>query len=182
MDGDRSEHLIVDGYNAVHGWVELVVILRQQGLAAARDRLVSALAGYAAVRTVEVTVVFDAHARPRGGEGGQRVDGVTVCFGHSGASADNVIERMCADAARRGDVDAIVVATSDRLQRDMVRSMGAATMSTSTLEAEVARAAQEMAGRVRRLQERADIAIRVEDQLDVAVRQRLERIRRGDWG
>jgi len=59
------EHLLVDGYNAVHGWPSLKVILVRDGLEASRRRLVELLADYAAVREVVITVVFDAHARRR---------------------------------------------------------------------------------------------------------------------
>jgi predicted RNA-binding protein with PIN domain len=172
--------LIVDGYNTIHAWPSLRSALEAHGLEEARRRLITALAEFAATERVRVTVVFDA---PRGT--GRRateevIDGVQVRFTGGHDSADHVIERLAYLATRAGPAEDVVVATSDRLQRDMVRAMGVTTMDARTLEAEVRAAATGTTARATQLRDQADTARRVEHHLSEDVRRRLERIRRGE--
>jgi uncharacterized protein len=172
--------LIVDGYNTIHAWPALKGVLRSHGLEESRRRLIAALADYAATQRIGVTVVFDA---PRGATGSrlaELVDGVEVRCSGGHESADHLIERLAYLATRGGPAEDVVVATSDRLQRDMVRAMGVTTMDARTLEAEVAAAATGTAERATRMRDQAHNARRVEHHLSDEVRARLERIRRGD--
>jgi predicted RNA-binding protein with PIN domain len=171
--------LIVDGYNTVHAWPSLRAALESHGLEEARRRLIAALADFAATERVRVTVVFDA---PRGPQGGteEMVDGVLVRFSGGHESADHLIERLAYLATRGGPAADVVVATSDRLQRDMVRAMGVTTMDARTLEAEVAAAAGGTAERATRMRDAAHNARRLEHQLSPEVLARLERLRRGE--
>jgi predicted RNA-binding protein with PIN domain len=75
-----------------------------------------------------------------------------------------------------------VVATDDRLERDVVGGMGVATMGARALEAEVARIAGQVGAETRRMRDDSQRTRRVEDGLDPEVRRRLERLRRGDDG
>jgi uncharacterized protein len=135
------ERLIVDGYNVVHAWPELKGLLRYS-LEAARDRLVERLAVYAQVRGADVTVFFDAHRTTARTNSEDRVDGVKVVFTRKGHSADHAIERLAYSLAGGGDP--IVVATSDRFQRDLVRGMGGAVISALELERQVVEAEKEL--------------------------------------
>jgi uncharacterized protein len=172
--------LIVDGYNTVHAWPSLRAVLAGHGLEEARRHLIAALAEFSATERVRVTVVFDA---PRGvtrGGSEEVIDGVVVRFSGGNESADHVIERLAYLATRGGPAEHVVVATSDRLQRDMVRAMGVITMDARTLEAEVRAAATGTADRATRLSDQARTSRRVEHHLSDDVRARLERIRRGE--
>ncbi len=171
--------LIVDGYNTVHAWPTLRTVLGSHGLEEARRRLVAALAEYAATSMVEVTVVFDAPRSTGRAPTEEVVDGVTVRFTGGHDSADNVIERLAYVATRSGPANDVVVATSDRLQRDMVRAMGVTTMDARTLEAEVRAAAETTTTRAASMRQQAEHARRVEHHLSEEVRIRLERMRRG---
>jgi predicted RNA-binding protein with PIN domain len=172
--------LIVDGYNTVHAWPSLRSVLARHGLEEARRRLIAALAEFSATERVHVTVVFDA-PRSASRPGSQEViDGVQVRFSGGHESADHVIERLAYLATRGGPAADVVVATSDRLQRDMVRAMGVTTMDALTLEADVRAAATGTATRATDLRDQAHHARRVEHQLSPDVLARLERIRRGD--
>ena len=115
--------------------------MRTRGLEDARRQLITALAEYAAQTGVAVTVVFDGQARPGACRPPRQHDGVTVLFGSKRASADHVIERAAYQASQRGEGADVVVATDDRLERDVVGGMGVATMGARALEAEVARVA-----------------------------------------
>lgn len=172
--------LIVDGYNIIHAWPQLHATLLERGMEDARRRLVSALGEYAAQTGVAVTVVFDAHARPGTIPSTEKVDGVTVLFGSKRATADHIIERAAYQAVQRGDAADVVVATDDRLERDVVGAMGVATMRARVLESEVARVASGVGDETRRRQAESRRTHRVEDGLDPEVRRRLERIRRGE--
>jgi uncharacterized protein len=174
--------LIVDGYNIIHAWPALNLTMRSRGLEDARRQLVTTLAEYAAQTGVAVTVVFDGQSRPGGLPGTEHVDGVTVRFGSKRASADHVIERAAYRAAQRGEGADTVVATDDRLERDVVGGMGVATMGARALEFEVARVAGGVDTETRRMRAESRRTTRVEDGLDPEVRRRLERIRRGEDG
>jgi predicted RNA-binding protein with PIN domain len=170
--------LIVDGYNIIHAWPSLKRALNEGGLEHARSRLTHTLSEYAAQSGMEVTVVYDAHGRS-GGKQSEVIDGVTVQYGSSSASADHVIERLAYKAARDGGAADVLVATSDRLQRSVVTGMGVPTMSARALEEEVSRV---LAGREQtsdRLRSSARSARRVEDSLSEETRRRLEALRRG---
>jgi uncharacterized protein len=171
--------LIVDGYNTVHAWPSLRTVLTSHGLEEARRRLVAALAEFAATNRVEVTVVFDAPRVTGRAPTEEVVDGVQVRFTGGHDTADHVIERLAYLATRSGPATDVVVATSDRLQRDMVRAMGVTTMDARTLEAEVRAAAESTTQRSTAMRDRAHNARRVEHQLSDEVRAQLERMRRG---
>ena len=130
------------------------------------------------MRGVEITVVFDG---PRTAviSPAEIVDGVTVRFAGASGSADHVIERLAYQASRAGLSGDVAVATSDRLQRDMVRAMGVATIDARSLETEVRSALGELARDAERLRDQARFARRLEDSLDADVRARLEALRRG---
>jgi len=142
------ERIIVDGYNVIHAWPSLQRLLAETTLETARDKLVERLAVLGQLNGAEVTVVFDAHHSAARANSLDVVDGVRVLFTRKGHSADHVIERMAYEASATGDV--LTVATSDRFQRDLVRGMGGAVISSLELERRVKDADDEMGRRVKR--------------------------------
>jgi len=144
------ERVVVDGYNVVHAWPELKRVLDTASLEAARDKLIERLSVFGMVAGADVTVVFDAHHSAARSNSEELVEGVHVLFTRKGHSADHVIERIAYGASQVGDV--ITVATSDRVQRDLVRGMGGAVISALELERRVVDAEAEMDRRVKRYQ------------------------------
>jgi uncharacterized protein len=144
------ERLIVDGYNVVHAWPSLKRVMSEASLEAARDNLIERLAVFGMVTGAEVTVVFDAHHSTAMSNSRETVDGVQVIFTRRGHSADHAIERLAYEASKAGDV--ITVATSDRFQRDLVRGMGGAVISSLELERQVIEAEQDLGRKVKRYQ------------------------------
>lgn len=142
--------LIVDGYNVIHAWESLKRLVATASLEAARDELIERLSVLGMVTGEDVTVVFDAHHSKAMSNSEQTVDGVRVIFTRRGHSADHSIERLAYVASERAEV--ITVATSDRFQRDLVRGMGGAVISSLELERRVNDAEQEMSRRVKRYQ------------------------------
>jgi predicted RNA-binding protein with PIN domain len=142
--------LIVDGYNVVHAWPSLKRLLTSASLEAARDKLIERLAVLGMITGESVTVVFDAHHSAALAISEETVDGVRVIFTRRGRSADHAIERIAYEASQAGEI--ITVATSDRFQRDLVRGMGGAVISSLELERRVLEAEDEMNRRVKRYQ------------------------------
>ena len=169
--------LIVDGYNVIHAWPRLKALLAGGGGEEARRALIGELAEYAAVRQLRVIVVFDGPRRAA--SAAEVIDGVSVVFSGRSGSADHLIERLAYEAARAGEAHEVMVATSDRLQRDMVRAMGVATIDAKGLEQEVSAARDQTDRAARSGREQSRFAHRVEDRLSPEVRRRLEAMRRG---
>ena len=142
------ERVIVDGYNVIHAWPQLKRLLGDASLEAARDRLIERLSVFGMVAGADVTVVFDAHHSTARSNSQETVEGVHVLFTRKGHSADHAIERIAYEASQAGDV--ITVATSDRVQRDLVRGMGGAVISAEELERRVIDAEEELGRRVQR--------------------------------
>ncbi len=173
--------LVVDGYNAIYAWPMLRPLADSGRMEDARTCLIGMLAEYGAATGVDVTVVFDSHQRS-GAAQSERIDGVTVRWGTKLATADHVIERMAFMATREGPDYDIIVATTDRLQRDLVMSMGVGVMTTLELCTEVRRAAAGTQARVETQRRQASATNRIEERLDTRTRNRLERMRRGSGG
>jgi predicted RNA-binding protein with PIN domain len=142
------ERVIVDGYNVIHAWPQLKRLLGDASLEAARDKLIERLSVFGMVAGADVTVVFDAHHSTVRTNSEEVVEGVHVLFTRKGHSADHAIERIAYDASQLGDL--ITVATSDRFQRDLVRGMGGAVISSEELERRVIEAENEMGRSVQR--------------------------------
>jgi predicted RNA-binding protein with PIN domain len=170
--------LIVDGYNVIHAWPELATLIKSGRGDEARRQLIAMLGEYAASSGDNVTVVFDAHGRARDRGGGESIDGVIVIFGSSAQTADHVIERRVAIAAGRGDARFVTVATSDRLQRDMVMAMGGSVIGAAALLDQVRGVRAEQSDHSARRRREARFANRLEDRIDPEVRRQLERLRR----
>jgi predicted RNA-binding protein with PIN domain len=170
------DRLIVDGYNIIFAWPELVA-LKDVKLEDARELLLAMLADYAAMTRQSVTVVFDSHRRPDAAASEQLVNGLRVIYSGRKASADHVIERLLFEA-RSGDE--VTIATSDALQRDLALGRQFKTVSALTLKSQVdavlTRRNQQMSDR----RAQSDIARRLEDRLDPKTRERLEQLRRGE--
>src|SRR5207245_5940539 len=82
---EGMRQLIVDGYNTIHAWPSLKAVLRVGGLEEARGGLISRLSAYAAVRNLDITVVFDGRRRGPAPPTGAGVEGITATFrGRSG--------------------------------------------------------------------------------------------------
>ncbi|MGA7911855.1 MAG: NYN domain-containing protein [Candidatus Dormiibacterota bacterium] len=140
------ERVVVDGYNVIHAWPSLKKLMNEASLEAARDKLVDRLSILGMVAGADVTVVFDAHHSTARSNSEQLVEGVHVLFTRKGHSADHAIERIAYAASQVDDI--ITVATSDRFQRDLVRGMGGAVISSEELERRVVDAEDEMGRRI----------------------------------
>ena len=106
----KSEYYLVDGYNVINAWPEL---MRLRGnLNEARDVLVHILTEYGAFENYEMTVVFDAFFTEEEEHELQISDRMKVIYTGAGETADSCIERLAYTAGRE-----VYVVTSDGRNR-----------------------------------------------------------------
>ena len=126
----KSPLLIVDGYNMIGAWPELVLLKNQDRLEDAREALLHRLSNYSKYEGLKIIVVFDA----------QLVPGVTqsytkyqleVIFTEEGETADSYIERVAGELNNR--LTQVTVATSDLAEQWVIFSQGALRTSAREL-------------------------------------------------
>ena len=116
------EILLVDGYNVINSWPELVEL--KDNLEHVRDKLVDILAGYGAYKDYRIIVVFDAHAVTGGNTYLEVVpERLQVVYTREGETADSYIERMAYQLVRAGK--SVYVVTSDRAEQLAILGAGA---------------------------------------------------------
>lgn len=135
-----GEYIVVDGYNVVHAWPELIK-LKEESLEHARDRLVHILADYAGLSGDRVVVVFDAHqVRGAGSARFEEINGVQVFYTREEETADAMIERLVGEMPRDGYTR---VVTSDWDEQRIILGRGAYRMTPGELHQRVQRAKKE---------------------------------------
>lgn len=169
------DHLIVDGYNVINAWPELVA-LKDQDLQHARDTLVAILAGYGSFKDMKVVVVFDAHLSP-GRDNTEIVSSrLEVVYTNEGETADSSIEKMVYSLVRQGQ--RVYVVTSDWAEQMTVLSFGAYRISAREFRADVQAVNREMQDGFSEMSltcRRHELGNR----LDQKVLEKLDKIRRG---
>lgn len=133
----REPLLIVDGYNVLHAWPEL---LHASGgdFETARQRLADRLAEYEATRGIHAILVFDGGKR-RGPTGPTAAYAVETFFSTNGLSADHLIERRIVEIRDATDEYLpITVVTSDRLIHSLAMRERAAVTGAAAFVRELA--------------------------------------------
>ena len=125
--------VLVDGYSVLHQWPRLLKIAGCS-LETRRNALIALLEGYADHSGRRVTVVFDAYAVKQKPETASRPRGIEILYSGSGKTADDVIERFVGESTRPS---LILVVTSDNLERQLVETLGAQSVSAELFELEV---------------------------------------------
>lgn len=126
--------LIVDGYNVINAWVELIK-LKDLNLEHARDKLIEMLAGYGAYKGYQVTIVYDAHSAAGLTAVETRVSGIDVIYTADGQTADSYIEKMVYLLVRQKET--VYVVTSDGAEQMAILGSGAYRVSTRELYRDV---------------------------------------------
>lgn len=117
-----EQFLIVDGYNIIGAWPELVRLKDEVSLSEARDRLIDMLAEYQAFSGIKTIVVFDAYLVP--GLGGKyNQANLEIHYTKEKETADECIERLVVELAKRRRH--IFVATSDFAEQNTAFGSGA---------------------------------------------------------
>lgn len=126
----KKQLLLVDGYNMIGAWPELVQLKKQEKLEEARDYLLHSLSNYAKYEGIEIMVVFDAQLVPGIQQKYQKYQ-LTVVFTKESETADSYIEREAGERNTR--LTQVTVATSDLAEQWVIFSQGALRMSANVL-------------------------------------------------
>ena len=130
----KKQLYIVDGYNMIGAWPELVALKKQDDLESARDLLIQRCSNFQKFENIEVWIVFDAQFVPGITQSFDQAQ-VKVIFTSEGETADSYIERS---AAEMNTVQNLVeVATSDLNEQWAIFSQGALRVSARELEERV---------------------------------------------
>lgn len=135
-----DEYLVVDGYNVINAWPELIA-LKDISWEHARDRLIDTLANYRAAKGLQVIVVFDAHQVKGGTQKSEVISGVEVIYTGEGETADAVIEKLIGRLPKGSRVS---VVTSDWAEQRIVMGKGALRVPAREFYLEVKRMENEM--------------------------------------
>ncbi|MGI6488433.1 MAG: NYN domain-containing protein [Syntrophothermaceae bacterium] len=165
--------LIVDGYNVINSWPELVE-LKQQTLEDARGKLLEIMTNYAALTGIKVVIVYDAY-QVKGARGSKEFyHGVEVIFSREGETADEVIERAVGEYMVQGSHQ-VYVATSDWTEQRIIFGKGGLRIPARDLYLEVEKKLMDM----KEYEKNQEIADRfLEHRLSDSVRGKLENWRR----
>jgi predicted RNA-binding protein with PIN domain len=124
-----NEFLVVDGYNIIGSWPQLVK-LKDIHLEEARDQLIHMLADYQAFTGIQVCVVFDAYHIP--GLGGKYEQSkLRILYTKEKETADELIESLVSDMIGRRK--RVYVATSDMTEQNVIFGKGALRLSAREL-------------------------------------------------
>jgi len=133
-----EELLIVDGYNMIGAWPQLIKYKAKE-LGRARDELLSILSEYQAYSGTKVVVVFDAHQVPGMGKKIKQYK-IDIYYTEEEETADELIERLTKKLRSR--TRRITVATSDYTEQNITFGHGALRMSARELLENINRAKQ----------------------------------------
>lgn len=126
----KKQLLLVDGYNMIGAWPELVRLKGQDKLEDAREELLKQLSEYSKYEGIPLIVVFDAQFVPGIQKSYQQYQ-LEVIFTQEGETADSCIERMTGE--RNDRFTQVTVATSDLAEQWTVFSQGALRISANKL-------------------------------------------------
>lgn len=128
-----KEYLFVDGYNIINDWASLK-LKASISLEEARLELLEILSEYHHYSGIEIIVVFDAHL-VKGNNGTEdSYKGVKIIYTKENETADNYIERTLDLIGR---IKRVRVATSDRLEQQLILARGGTRISARELEVEI---------------------------------------------
>lgn len=168
-----KEYLIVDGYNIIGAWPELVR-LKEIRLEDARDRLIDLLAEYQAYSGVKVYLVFDAHQMPGLGAKYEQ-NRLEVLYTKEKETADELIEALSMKLTGRRS--RVYVATSDMIEQHVIFGQGALRISARELLVKINQTRQEVKERIE--SEKSFRNNSIDSKLSDEMKQKFERWRRG---
>lgn len=129
MKRQKREHFIVDGYNVINAWPELIAL--RGDLEHARDTLIHILAEYGAYENYDVTIVFDALFTADEEHCEKLNEHLDIVYTGEGETADSYIERLAYDSVRLGRE--VHVVTSDGAEQSIILGAGAYRMPSGEL-------------------------------------------------
>jgi len=130
-----SSYLIIDGYNIINKWPNLIQA-KEKSIEFARSELFYIIQKYADAKDLDAVIVYDGRASERSLEKGNP----TVIYSKRSETADTVIESLVynftTDKNQKSGLQ-IRVVTGDRIISNMVLGMGAAVSSPEIFASEL---------------------------------------------
>lgn len=169
----KREYLLVDGYNVIHAWPELLE-LSEVSLESARHKLMDIMSNYQGFKShLTVIVVFDGYL-VKGNIGTVfEYNNIFVVYTKEAETADHYIEKTVNRMPRECKIR---VATSDGLEQLIILGNGASRMSARELKLEIKDAQKTM--RETFIQNKPPKSNLLMDNLDENTRSILEMMRR----
>ncbi len=137
----KREYLLVDGYNIIHAWTELME-LSEVSLESSRNKLMDIMSNYQGFKSnITVIIVFDGYL-VKGNMGEVfEYNNIFVVYTKEAETADHYIEKTVNKMPRECKIR---VATSDGLEQLIILGGGAIRMSARELKLEVENAEKTM--------------------------------------
>lgn len=126
----KKEVLLVDGYNMIGSWPQLIALKKQDKMEDARDLLLRELSDYSKYKNIRTIVVFDSQFIP-GIAQRYNYHSLEVIFTQEGQTADAYIEKNIDDY--QNALTNVTVATSDFAQQRIVLGKGSSRKSAPEL-------------------------------------------------
>ncbi len=130
MKGRKKHILLVDGYNIINSWPELIEA-QSISLDAAREELIDKMAELAGITGEILILVFDSYLQKNATRQHLKRKGIEIVFTKEFETADNYIERLVSEAGKN---DIIKVASSDALIQSISFGKGASRISALELK------------------------------------------------
>lgn len=130
-----KEILVIDGYNIINAWDELIEI-SDTSLENARERLNFMVAEYSSYKGIYSYIIYDAYKVKSFLSREEKMENITVIYTKENQTADSFIEKFIHDFEDKRNT-IIRVATDDMAEQNMVLGKGANRMSTRELYLEV---------------------------------------------
>ena len=130
---EAKEYLFVDGYNIINDW-EGLKKKAAISLEESRLELLDILSEYHHYSGIEIIVVFDAYLVKGNNGKVEEFKGIKVIYTRENETADHFIERTLDDIGR---IKRVRVATSDKIEQQIILSRGGTRISARELEVEI---------------------------------------------
>lgn len=137
-----GDYLIIDGYNVINAWAELVN-LQKKNLDDARQALIKIISDYSAYRGYQATIVFDANNNKNLETRIEKHAGLEIIFTKDGETADSYIEKMVYITNKLKNN--IYVVTSDGAEQMAILGSGAFRISVREFKDDYSVAKKEIA-------------------------------------
>ena len=138
---EKPDYLLVDGYNIIHAWEELSVLVKSDNMDAARQALMNRLSSFKGMDEREIILVFDAYRVQGEAQRITRFHNINVVYTREAETADEYIEKVSYEIGKRHRV---TVATGDSVIQLIALGHGALRISPDMLREEVERGEKQM--------------------------------------
>lgn len=129
----KREYFLIDAYNVINAWPELVAL--RDNLEYARDKLIDILTEYGIFEHYDITIVFDALYTNQQEIVEHINDNMRLIYTAEGETADSCIEKLAYLLVRQDKT--VYVVTSDYAEQTVILGTGAYRMASLELRRNV---------------------------------------------